>query len=58
MELDAAETDEMPEGTLWLNPITREVSPVEAVKPAKKRPRDEKGRLLPAAAPDEPTPNL
>ncbi|HXJ71942.1 MAG TPA: hypothetical protein VNM37_03775, partial [Candidatus Dormibacteraeota bacterium] len=75
-EMDAAEMDVLEPGTVWVNPITREVAPVpdpeeeveeveeEVDTPnaklsrlAKKRPRDDKGRLLPAVS-DEPTPEL
>lgn len=74
MEMDAAEMDVLEPGTVWVNPITREVAEVPMPDPeeveeddthaklsksAKKRPRDDKGRLLPAdAVSDEPTPEL
>lgn len=76
MEMDAAELSEVPPGTVWRNPITKEVSLLGAAEEeampekidgrskaarqaklsenAKQRPRDEKGRLLPA----EPAPMI
>jgi hypothetical protein len=63
MDMDAAEMTYLEPGTEWRNPITREVALVPEAKldgrskaaRAKIPKRDEKGRIMSTAVPDEPT---